>query len=239
MDRASSLPLAPKMRSRSRSRGREDRLRRQGLRQENIGHTGRDRHQHAGQAGQHRRYRPSHWGRLRSRSRRTGGPPTSPMGITVRSYRSQPPPARRAARSRSAAPRWRSRSPIELRQRWLIRANDTPHRPAQGDKQTVRGDYYAPRQAQTAGTSLTAAVTATAWHSHLIGLSTTHRGEVEGSELGSSVLMRKRSPSQPSHGLAGQPRTGTDALDARANADLWIRTAAERLDRRHCQPVLR
>src|SRR5215471_7519009 len=60
--------------------------------------------------------------RPRSRSRRTGRPPTSPMGTTARSYRSRPPPARRASRSTSAAPLKGSRSPLELWQRCLIRA---------------------------------------------------------------------------------------------------------------------
>ena len=80
--------------------GREDRLHRR--RASRYGHTGRDRHQYAGQADHASAVSPG-----RSRSRRTGRPPTSltslPMVVApARSYRSRPPPTRRAGRSRSA-----------------------------------------------------------------------------------------------------------------------------------------
>ena len=124
-----------------RDHATEDRLRRQRA-YRNNGHADRDRHRHAGQADQDRRRFPR---RPRSRSRRTGGPPTSsapPWRTTVtpvataadtpgrpthRRYR----PSRRGNRDRDHAGR-----EDRLHRRWespyghpVATATHTPGRP--------------------------------------------------------------------------------------------------------------
>ena len=73
--------------------GREDRLHPERRRR----HPSQHGHQHARPADL-RRHQPL----LRSRSRRTGRPSTSPTSTMARSHRSRPPPTRRASRSGSA-----------------------------------------------------------------------------------------------------------------------------------------